>query len=158
MWTNNICLFNKWVFHHKLFSKKLSTTFIYSKKWACRNDNFSCSLLCTWMTIIDCLFYSSGSLSWDFSWEYIAKLLVAWLYYCMKLRPYPLNSPVSNAWPPIQLLHCLYQLGLNFLFPHLELGQCYLMRHSFNFLTLTWVLRGFSTWEFKMFCSEERWH
>ena len=26
-------------------------------------NNFSCSLSCTWMTIIDCLFYSSGSLS-----------------------------------------------------------------------------------------------
>ena len=24
---------------------------------------FSCSLSCTWMTIIDCLFYASGSLS-----------------------------------------------------------------------------------------------
>ena len=26
-------------------------------------NNFSCSLSCTWMTIIDCLFYSSDSLS-----------------------------------------------------------------------------------------------
>ena len=26
-------------------------------------NNFSCSLSCTWMTIIDCLFYASGSLS-----------------------------------------------------------------------------------------------
>ena len=35
-------------------------------------NNFSCSLLCTWMTIIDCLFYASDSLSCDVSWEYIA--------------------------------------------------------------------------------------
>ena len=42
--------------------------------------NVSCSLSCTWMTIIDCLFYASDSLSRDVSWEYIiAKLLVAWL-------------------------------------------------------------------------------
>ena len=26
-------------------------------------------------------FYASGSLSWDVSWEYIAKKLVAWLYF-----------------------------------------------------------------------------
>ena len=42
-------------------------------------NNFSCSLSCTWMAIIECLFYASDSLSWDVSWEYIAKLLVAWL-------------------------------------------------------------------------------
>ena len=34
-------------------------------------NNFSCSLSCTWMTIIDCLFNVSS--------EYIAKLLVAGL-------------------------------------------------------------------------------
>ena len=28
-------------------------------------NNFLCSLLCTCMTIIDCLFYASGSLSYD---------------------------------------------------------------------------------------------
>ena len=43
-------------------------------------NNFSCSLSCTWMTIIDCLFYASDNLSGDVSREYIAKLLVAWLY------------------------------------------------------------------------------
>ena len=32
------------------------------------------------MTIIDCLLYASDSLSRDVSWEYIAKLLVVWLY------------------------------------------------------------------------------
>ena len=26
-------------------------------------NNFSCSLSCTWLTIIDCLFYAFGSLS-----------------------------------------------------------------------------------------------
>ena len=35
---------------------------------------------CTWMIIIDSLFYASGSLSLDVSWEYIPKLLVACLY------------------------------------------------------------------------------
>ena len=39
-------------------------------------NNFSvfsvCSLSCTWMAIIDCLFYASGSLSRDVSWKYIA--------------------------------------------------------------------------------------
>ena len=39
-------------------------------------NKFSCSLSCTWMTIIDSLFYASDNVSW----EYIAKLLVAWLY------------------------------------------------------------------------------
>ena len=52
-------------------------------------NNFSCSLSCTWMKIIDCLFYASDSLSWDVSWEYIAKLLVAWLY--MKFRCWTLK-------------------------------------------------------------------
>ena len=43
-------------------------------------NNFSCSLSCTWMTIIAGQFYASDSLSLDVSWEHIAKLLVAWLY------------------------------------------------------------------------------
>ena len=44
-------------------------------------NNFSCSLSCTWMTIIESRlsFYASDSISLDVSWEYIAKLLVAWL-------------------------------------------------------------------------------
>ena len=42
-------------------------------------NNFPCCLSCTLMTILDCRFYAPGSLSWDVSWEYIAKLLVAWL-------------------------------------------------------------------------------
>ena len=32
------------------------------------------------VTIIDCLFYASDSLSGDVSFYYIAKLIVAWLY------------------------------------------------------------------------------
>ena len=32
------------------------------------------------MTIIDRLGYASDSLSWDVSFEYIAKMVVAWLY------------------------------------------------------------------------------
>ena len=44
-------------------------------------NNFSSSLSCPWMTIIDYLFYAADSLSYDVSWEYIAKLLVAWFYY-----------------------------------------------------------------------------
>ena len=44
------------------------------------------------MTIIDCQFYASDSLSWDVSWACISKLLVAWLYYALveiKLSPFP---------------------------------------------------------------------
>ena len=37
------------------------------------------------MTIIDCLFYAFDSLSYDVSLEYIAKLVVAWLYIYMAL-------------------------------------------------------------------------
>ena len=42
-------------------------------------NKFSCSLSCTWVTIIDRLFYASNNLSLDVSFEYIAKLVVAWL-------------------------------------------------------------------------------
>ena len=42
-------------------------------------NSFSSSLACTWMTIKDCLFDTSCSLSRDVSLEFIAKLLVAWL-------------------------------------------------------------------------------
>ena len=45
-------------------------------------NNFSCSLSCTRMTIIDCLSYASDSYLEMFhgGGGYIAKLLVAWLY------------------------------------------------------------------------------
>ena len=39
-------------------------------------NNFSCSLSCTWMPIIDCLSYVSGSLSRDVSWEYICVVII----------------------------------------------------------------------------------
>ena len=48
-------------------------------------NNLSCSLSCTWMTIIDYLFCASDSLSGHDSWEFHAKLLVARLYYCLLL-------------------------------------------------------------------------
>ena len=47
-----------------------------------------CSLSCTWMTILDCLFYAFDSLSWEVSLEDIAKLVVAWLY----------NTPYYNMY------------------------------------------------------------
>ena len=43
-------------------------------------NTFLCSLVCTWMTIIDDQFYIIiGSLSLDVSLEKNAKLVVAWL-------------------------------------------------------------------------------
>ena len=39
------------------------------------------SLSCTWMIILDCLFYVFDSLSQDISLEDIANLVVAWLNY-----------------------------------------------------------------------------
>ena len=53
---------------------------------------------------------------------------------------------------------------LNFLFPNFEekkkeIGQCYSMRHSLNFSTLMiLVLRGYSAWQLKFFCNEEKLH
>ena len=64
MCTYNICSFYKLVFHHKLFleinSQPLS--FIQRNEHVELN-NFSRSLSCNLMTIIDCLFYASDSLS-----------------------------------------------------------------------------------------------
>ena len=65
-------------------------------------NNFLCNLSCTWMTIIDCLFYASDSLSWDVSWEYIAKFLVVWLY-C-----------IVEQWRLGQSLRCLHIQSINF--------------------------------------------
>ena len=68
-------------------------------------NNFSCSLSCTWMKIIDCLFYDSDSLhvSWDVSWEFIAELLVAWLKFCNYKKgrmfdPLCINGFLLLAW------------------------------------------------------------
>ena len=40
----------------------------------------------------------------------------------------------------------------------MEIGQCYSMRHSFNFSTLILVLTGFSALQFKLFCNGENLH
>ena len=73
------------------FLNKFSTTFIYSKKWACRNEQVFMS--CKWRTIIGCQFYASDSLSWDVSWEYIAKLLVA----CCKSFQHITVTSIANT-------------------------------------------------------------
>ena len=69
------------------FKNKFATTSLFQWNEDVEMNKFSCSLSWTWMTIIDCLFYASGSLSWHVSWEYIAKLVVAWLYIYMALDP-----------------------------------------------------------------------
>ena len=76
---DNICLFNKRGFHQTLFLTILNHFPCLQRNEHVEMNNFSCSLSCTWMTVIDCLFYASGSLSSDVSREYIAKLLVVWL-------------------------------------------------------------------------------
>ena len=48
------------------------------------------------MTKIDCLFHASDSLSGDVSWEYIAKLLVAWLYPLKPWRIVHVNMKVMQ--------------------------------------------------------------
>ena len=63
MCTYNICLFNKLVFHHKLFFKINSQRLSFiQRNNQVEMNNFSCSLSCTWMTIKDWLFYASDSL------------------------------------------------------------------------------------------------
>ena len=44
-------------------------------------NKFLCSMSCTWIVILDCLFYAFDSLSWDISLRDIANLVVALLYY-----------------------------------------------------------------------------
>ena len=62
-----------------IFKQILNHFHLFQKNGHVEMNNFSCSLSCTWMPIIDCLFYAFGSLSRDVSREYIAKMLVAWL-------------------------------------------------------------------------------
>ena len=50
-------------FNISFFLNKFSTTFIVQRNEHVEMDNFSCSSSCTWMTIIDCVFYASDSLS-----------------------------------------------------------------------------------------------
>ena len=79
MYQQHMFLINEF-FTISVLLNKFSTTFIIQRNEHVELNNFSCSLSCTWMTIIDCLFYASDSLSRAVSWDYIAKLLVAWFY------------------------------------------------------------------------------
>ena len=74
-----ICLFNNEFFTISFFKTNSQPLSFIQRNEHVEMNNFTCSLSCTWMAILDCLFYASGSLSGDVSWEYIAKLLVAWL-------------------------------------------------------------------------------
>ena len=64
MCSYNICLLNQCVFQHiKLFLTNSQPLSLIQRNEHVEMNNFSCSLSCTWMTIIDCLFYASDSLS-----------------------------------------------------------------------------------------------
>ena len=63
MCSYNICLFNKLVFHHKLFKTNSQTLSFVQRNETKEIYNFSCSFSCTWMTILDCLFHASARLS-----------------------------------------------------------------------------------------------
>ena len=63
MCTYNICRFNKLVFIISFFKTKSQPLSFIQRHEHVEMNNFSCSLSCTWMTIIDCLFYASDSLS-----------------------------------------------------------------------------------------------
>ena len=49
-------------FYHKLFKKNSQPLSFIQRNEHVEMNNFSCCLSCTWMTIIDCLFYASDSL------------------------------------------------------------------------------------------------
>ena len=52
------------VFHHKTgFAQTSQLLFMFLCNDHVAMNKFLCSLACTWMTIIDCLFYASGSLA-----------------------------------------------------------------------------------------------
>ena len=65
-----------------------------------------------------------------------------------------------HARTPIQLLHRIYQLDSVSLFweKNLEIRQYAKLRHSLNFLKQISVLRGYSAWQVKIFCNEEKKH
>ena len=73
MCTYNICLFNKGVFHHKLCLTNSQPLSLIQRNEHIEMNNFSCSLSCTWMTIID-LFYASGSYLEMFHWSILLTL------------------------------------------------------------------------------------
>ena len=52
---------------------------LFQRNELVEKNKFSCSLSCTWMTIIDCLFYAFDNLYGDVLLEYIPKLVVVWL-------------------------------------------------------------------------------
>ena len=63
MCTYNICLFNNEVFTVSLSKTNSQPLPLIQRNEHVEMNNFSCNLSCTWMTIIDCLSYASGSLS-----------------------------------------------------------------------------------------------
>ena len=66
-------------FSISLFKTNYQPLYFIQRNEHVEMNNILCCLSCTWMAIIDCLFYASDSLLSDVSSEYIAKLLVAWL-------------------------------------------------------------------------------
>ena len=69
-------------------------------------NNFSFSLSCTWMTIIDCLFYASDSLSWDVSWSKLLKISKILNFLKSDLITCSLPTKINNfkfQWSIVQL-------------------------------------------------------
>ena len=62
------------IFHHKLFSTNISTTFLFQCNEHVEMNKFLCSLACTWMKILDSQFYIID-LSSDVSLEWNANLV-----------------------------------------------------------------------------------
>ena len=64
MCTYNICPFHKCEFFTiNRFAQTSQLLFMFQCNAHVEMNKFSCSLLCTWMTIIDSLFYASDNLS-----------------------------------------------------------------------------------------------
>ena len=63
MCTYDICLSINEFFTISFFSTNSQTLSFIQRNEHVEMNNFSCSLSCTWMAIIDCLFYASGNLS-----------------------------------------------------------------------------------------------
>ena len=67
-------------------------------------NNFSCSLSCTWVTIIDCLFYASDSLSRDAHGSILLDAPVSVNYaiflqsqHLIPIRPHTLSGLFSSS-------------------------------------------------------------
>ena len=68
------------VFHLKTeFSQTSQLLFMFQCNEHVEMNKCLCSLARTWMTILDSQFYIIDSLSLDVSFEWNAKLVVAWL-------------------------------------------------------------------------------